>query len=59
MTLSELIQEMKSKGLMSVAPIRFIGKAKPTFEMLTIMADTLPEETDPNYWGIRLYMRRN
>ncbi len=44
MNLSELIRDMKEKGLMSVAPIRFQGKAKPTFEMLTIMADTRPIE---------------
>ncbi len=58
-TLSDLILQMKEKGLMSVAPIKFVGQAKPTFEMLAIMANTEPEETDPDWWILRLYLKRN
>ncbi len=59
MNLTQLIQQMKAQGLMSVAPITFVGKAQPTFELLAIITDTEPEETDPNYWGIRAWLRRN
>ena len=59
MNLTELIRDMKEKGLVSVAPIKFTGQAKPTFEMLAIMSDTDPEETDPNWWAIRLWLKRN
>ncbi len=43
--LDDLIRDMKERGLMSIAPIRFIqhdGKAQPAFDMLAIMADTNP-----------------
>ena len=59
MNLTQLIKNMKNKGIMSVAPIKIIGRAKPTLEMLAIMADTEPEETDPNWWVIRLWIIRN
>ncbi len=59
MNLTELINDMKEKGLMSVAPIKFKGKAKPMFEMLAIMAGTEPEETCQDWWTLRLWLKRN
>lgn len=57
--IDKLIKDMKEKGLMSVAPIRFIGRAGPTFDMLVIMATTKPEETDLDWWILRLWLGRN
>ena len=59
MNLTELIQDMKEKGLVSIGCLKFKGKAGPVFDMLAIMNDTVPEETDENWWGIRLWLRRN
>ena len=59
MNLTQLITGIKEKGLMSVAPIKVRGKAKPVFDMLVIMNDTETEETDPNWWTLRVYLRRN
>ena len=59
MDLTEFIQDMKDKGLVSIGSLRLLGKANPVFDMLAIMVDTEPAETDPNWWGIRLYLRRN
>ena len=50
MSLSELIKNIKENGLMSVAPIRFIGKAKPTLEFIALINDTEIVELSPNYW---------
>lgn len=59
MKLTELIKDMKEKGLVSIGCLKFKGQAKPVFEMLAIMNDTEPEETDPNWWKLRLWLRRN
>ena len=59
MNLTQLIQDIKDKGLMSVAPINLKGKAKPTFGFFAIMNDTDLEETDPDWWQLHLWIRRN
>ena len=45
MDLSRLIKDTQEKGLMSIAPIRFVSRANPAFDMLAIMADTNPMDT--------------
>jgi len=35
------------------------GKAKYIFQFIEIIATTDPEETDSNWWAIRLWLRRN
>jgi len=35
------------------------GRAKEVFKMLAILAQTGPMETDPNWWTLRLWTRRN
>jgi len=59
MSLTELIKDIKERGFISVAPLRFEGKAKPVFEMLAIMANTEPEKIEPNWWAERMYLGRN
>ncbi len=54
--LNDLIKDAQEKGLMSIAPLKFRGKAKPVFEMLAIMADTEPIEADKDWWGVRAYI---
>ncbi len=57
--IDKIIKAIKENGLIGVAPLRFIGKAKPTLEMLAIINDTEPEETDLDWWTLRMYLRRN
>ena len=59
MNLTQLIKNMKEKGLISVAPINLRGKAKPVLDFWVILADTELEETDPNWWQLRLWLKRN
>ena len=40
MNLTDLIRDMKSKGIMSVAPIKLRGTSKATLEFLALMNDT-------------------
>ena len=40
--LDKLIQDMKEKGLISVAPLNLRGKAKPVLDFWAILADTAP-----------------
>ena len=40
MNLSELIQQMKRDGLMSVAPIKLRGTSKATLDFWALMANT-------------------
>jgi len=35
------------------------GKAKDVFAILKLLAETLPEETDSDWWALRLWLRRN
>ena len=39
--------------------LRMKGKVKHVFAMLDLLAKTMPEETDINWWGVRLWLRRN
>ena len=39
--------------------LRLKGKAKDVFRMLNLLAKTAPEEDDPNWWALRLWLRRN
>lgn len=39
--------------------LKLVGKAKHVFAILTLLATTEPEETDPNWWALRLWIRRN
>jgi len=54
--MDELIKEMQEKGLISIAPLRFQGKANAVLEFLSIMATTDPMETDLNWWGLRMFI---
>ena len=40
MNLTQLIKDMKEKGLMSVSPIKLRGNAKPILEFIAIMNNT-------------------
>lgn len=39
--------------------LKLKGKARPVFNFLNIIATTDPEETDLDWWTLRLYLRRN
>ena len=40
--LEELIRDIKEKGLMSVAPLKFKGRAEPVFNFLALLLDNEP-----------------
>ena len=57
--LTELIQTIKDKGLSAVAPLRLDGTSKAVFDFLVLIQDTDPEETDKDWWELRLWLKRN
>jgi len=57
MSLTELINEMRAKGLIQL--VRIIGGAKPVIGFVAILAGTDGMETDPEWWELRLWTRRN
>ena len=59
MNLTQLIKDIKEKGLISVAPLRLDGEPKEVLKFWNLMATTDPEETDPKHLAIRFWLRRN
>ncbi|MFA5937185.1 MAG: hypothetical protein WC822_04915 [Candidatus Paceibacterota bacterium] len=59
MSLDEMIKRAQEKGLLSICPIAFRGKAEAAFGMLSIMAKTESIETDPEWWHDRVWGWQN
>ena len=57
MSLTELINEMRAKGLIQL--VRIIGGAKPVIGFVAILARTDEMDTDSEWWDLRLWTRRN
>ena len=54
--LDDLIHEMQIKGLMSAGHLKLIGNAKYVFDLVNIMATTVPVEPDQEFWTLRTIM---
>ncbi len=52
MNFTEMVDKMKKEGITSVAPFKLKGKAKPFFEMLSLMNYTEPFSQPKTYWEI-------
>ncbi len=56
--LEKIIGVIQEQGFAAM-PIKLSGTAKAVFAFIDLMANTEPEETMPEWWGIKLDMRRN
>lgn len=50
--MDELIEEMRVKGMIS---FKLTGKSHAVFNLLNLLANTRPMETDADYWALRSY----
>ncbi len=57
--MDKLIKEMQEKGLVTVRKFRLSGHMPYVKEMLNIMCHTESEESNQEWWQLRLWTRRN